>query len=214
MRRVSTYRIALLAILCAGIAAESRVNAERADLRLTRVLIQFPARLGSFQGADDTSPLAATLRQAYWPAAVVDRTYSDGGGNSVQVVIAPDSVGSHPESVCAQYSGWKVLTETTGSLPSSPAVHVTRTIEGPPLTQGTPATQIACEQYWRQEDRGLSQPEAERMMLKRGYFSFRVLMCSEIPNSGNAEQTFTAIETFAATADPVVHQFLHRAGKE
>jgi hypothetical protein len=214
VQRVSAYRLGVILLLCAGVAAESRISAERSHLRLTGVLSQFPAQLGPYRGEDDSSESASLLRKRYWPASVVDRIYSDDKGNNVQLVIVPDSVGYHPQSICTQYFGWKILNETSATLPAVPAVHFTRTLESPPTTPDQPAGVVACDQYWRQEDRGFSQQETDHALMLPGFFCFRVLMCTEAGNPSQPDQGFATLESFAANADPEVCQFLRKAKAE
>jgi hypothetical protein len=213
MQRVSTYRLTLLLILCAGIAVESRITTSRAHLLLTDVLSRFPTRINAFQGADLQTPLSKAVRRTYWPAEVVDRLYTNGNGETIRVFVSPDFVGAHRPDVCAQYSGWKVLQEANGVLPGVPLVKLTRIVEAPPQAPGETSSTVACAQYWRQDERGLSD-DAYRNLFIRGGFSFRVLMCTEIQSSGGANDAFARLDTFAASTDPVVCQFLRRAEAE
>jgi hypothetical protein len=146
----------------------------------------------------------------YWPAAIVNRDYSDGTGEPIQVLIAPDSVGVHPQDTCTRYSGWKVLRQSSGVLPAVPVVQLTRTVEAAPQTPGYDAGYMVCDQYWREEKRGVSEEESNSLFFRRG-FCFRVLMCTEIPSPAGAKDGFTRLDAFAASADPLVCQFLHRA---
>lgn len=203
----------LLLILCAGIAVESGITTSRAPLLLTGVLSQFPTRIDAFQGADLQTPLSKVVRRTYWPAEVVDRLYTKASGEPIRVFISPDFVGAHRLDVCAQYSGWKVLQESNGVLPGVSPVKLTRIVEASPQAPGETSSTVACAQYWRQDERGLSD-EAYRNLFLRGGFSFRVLMCTEIQSLRGANDAFARLDTFAASADPVVCQFLRRAEAE
>jgi hypothetical protein len=213
MPRISTYRIILFAILCAGIGLESAITTGRAHLLLTRVLNQFPTRIAGFQGSDDQAPAAQSVRSVYWPAAVVIRTYTTGADEPIRVFISPDVAGAHPQSRCAPYAGWKILQETTGALQAAPLVKLTRTLEVAPPIPGYSATLFACDQYWRIDKQGLSQQDTRSPFFRRS-FCFRVLLCTEIPNEPAVDGAFAKLDAFAASADPVVCQFLHRAEGE
>ena len=213
MQRVSTYRLIVLVVLWVGVALQSRVTTVRAHHLSTAVLSQFPARIGTYQGAEAQDPYAQAVRKGYWPAAIVDREYSNGAGEPIQVLIAPDSVGAHPQDSCTRYSGWKVLQQTSAVLPGVPVVNLTRTVEAAPQTREYAASLMVCDQYWREEKSGVSQEESSSLFFRRG-FCFRVLMCTEIPSPAAASDGFAKLDAFAAAADPVVCQFLQKAGAE
>lgn len=213
MQRISTYRLILLGILLCGIAAESRLTSTRAHLRLTGVLSQFPTRIEDFQGVDEPNSYTEAVRRMYWPAAVVDRSYSKGTSEPIQVFISPDIVGAHPQDICAQYAGWKVLKETAADLPGTPSVKLTRTVEATPSIPGYPAAILACDQYWREDQRGLSREQSKDFFNRRS-FCFRVLICTQIPDLPGADDAFTRLDAFATSADPIVCQFLRKAEAE
>ncbi len=213
MQRVSTYRLIALAVLWAGVALQSKVTTVRAQHLSTGVLSQFPTRLGAFEGADVHSPYAEAVRKSYSPAVVVVREYTGGGGEPIQTLIGPDIVGAHAQDICTRYSGWKVLQQTSGVLRGVPVVKLTRTVETSPQTPGYDAGFMVCDQYWREQKRGLSEEESKSLFLRRG-FCFRVLMCTEIQSPAEASAGFAKLDAFAAAADPVVCQFLQKADAE
>jgi hypothetical protein len=214
MQRVSAYRLTLLVILWAGIAVESGITTKWAHLHSTGVLRQFPMRIEGFEGADQQDPSSDLLRKTFWPAAIVDRHYSNGAGAPFQVFVFPDTVGGHTQDVCAFYNGWKILQETSGVLRRVPLVKLNRTIEVSPAAPGSPSSSLlACDQYWRRDERGYSQEESDSLLL-RGSFCFRVLICTEIQSLPGANDAFARLDDFAASADPVVCQFLQKAEAE
>lgn len=213
MQRVSTYRIIVLVLLWAGVALQFRVATVHAHLLWTGVLNQFPARIGAFQGADTQNLYVERVRKIYWPAAVVYRDYADGMGEPIQVMIAPDYAGLHPQDLCGRYAGWKILQQTSEGLRGVPAVRLTRTVEAFPATQGYDAGFLVCAQYWRDQKRGLSEEESNRLFTWRS-FCFRVLMCTEIKSLTEADTGFAKLDTFASSADPVICRFLQKAAAE
>jgi hypothetical protein len=200
-------------ILCAGAALEFRVMTIRAHRLWTGVLSQFPTRIGAFQGADAQNLYAERVRKIYWPATVVYRDYAGGADEPIQVLIAPDNAGTHTQDICTRYSGWKILQQTSGVLRGVPVVHLTRTVEASPQIPGEDPGFMACAQYWRDQKRGLSEEESDSLVFWHG-FCFRVLMCTGIKSLAEADCGFAKIDAFAAAADPVVCQFLQKAGAE
>jgi len=215
MHRVSTYRLILIAILVAGIAAETRTSTARtqAHLRLTGVLTRFPKRIEAFEGTDDQSVYARFVRQSYWPAQIVDRIYTRGSEDPIQVFISPDWVGRHAQDICTLYSGWKIVQQTTAELRGVPQVNLTRSVEASPRTPGYDAAIMVCNQYWREDEKGFSEEDVNHLLLRHG-FCFRVLTCTEIPSLGAAPDGFARLDNFAAHADPLVCQFLKKAEAE
>jgi hypothetical protein len=111
----------LLAIV--SLAAGARVSLP--TLRLlptTKVLAEFPPRVGRYFTTGEEFVDSEPTRRVYAPAAIVYRDYRSDEGIPLNLFIAPEPVGWHTPETCVPYQGTRITQRFLRPIPAVPGL--------------------------------------------------------------------------------------------
>lgn len=213
MQPISKSWIALLAIVILGAGIHLALPTRRL-LPNTDMLLSFPTRLRSYVAQDAEFSNSEVTRRAYAPASIVYRSYADGANTPIDLLIAPEPVGSESPSICASYGGSVVLRKSVVPLEGG---HFSEIVYN---TDANSKGEVSiCAYYWRTSAGSIDEQSfallKERLaiaLLRGREASFRVEACTRAKDAKQALEASERLKDFITLVDPELQHLMRNTG--
>lgn len=137
--------IILLLVLIGFALQPTKGKAVPVNLAALRAM---PLTLGTFHAVTNNDAELDSVRSTTDGGEGLDRTYIDGGGRKIEMVVEPQTIGQHVPLLCDRYSGNTIVSETQLALPSIPSVRFNELT----LKDDSGKEVSTCLYYWKTDE--------------------------------------------------------------